>query len=99
MILSSLGKFLSRHSRDHDQKVADYFMERKIGKSALILEKVSFFLRCVFCVGPWICFAFDLFYILEYHPWWLYCVIGVLAGLGMGNVICELIYALRHENL
>jgi len=55
------------------------------------------FIRCVFCLQVWICFGLVLFYIIEFNPWWLYAVIGVMGGLGAGNFIAEIINALRNE--
>jgi hypothetical protein len=57
------------------------------------------FVRCSFCISVWLVFLLELFYIIIYTPWWLNCVIGILGGLGAGNLVCELIYALRNESL
>jgi hypothetical protein len=101
MIFSSFGAWLDSFIRDEDKRVYDVFMQTELSKKFLLMEKITFFLQCFFCLAPWWCFTFDAFYIIEFHPWWLYAVIGILAGLGMGNFICELIHALRkeHENL
>jgi hypothetical protein len=55
------------------------------------------FIYCDFCVCPWIILALELFYIIEYHPWWLFAGIGVFAGLGSGNLIVELVHGLRND--
>jgi hypothetical protein len=55
------------------------------------------FIRCLFCITPWLVLLLELFYIIEYNTWWLYAFIGLLGGLGAGNLVCELIYALRNE--
>lgn len=55
------------------------------------------FLKCIFCLVPWIFFLFALFYVIEYQPPFIYAVIGIFGGLGAGNLIAELIYSLRGE--
>lgn len=57
---------------------------------------LSRFLKCVFCLTPYLCFAFDLWYIITYLPHFFPAIIGVLASLGAGNLICEIIYSLRN---
>jgi hypothetical protein len=57
---------------------------------------ISKFLRCVFCLTPWLCFLFDLWYIISYAPHFFPALIGVFASLGAGNMIAEIIYALRN---
>jgi len=58
---------------------------------------LSKFIRCIFCIPPWLVFALEAFYICTFHPWWLYSVIGVLGGLGAGNMVAEIIHCLRNE--
>jgi hypothetical protein len=57
------------------------------------------FVRCIFCLTPWLCLVFDVAYIAYYTPNLLFCVIGVLASLGAGNFVAEIVYSLRNENL
>lgn len=54
------------------------------------------FIRCGFCLCPWLVFLLSLFYIIIFTPWWLFAIIGVLGGLGSGNLVCELIHSLRN---
>ena len=56
------------------------------------------FAKCLFCVTPWLVLILELFYILDYNPWCLYCVIGTLGGLGSGNLVAELVCSLRNES-
>lgn len=56
---------------------------------------ISKFLKCVFCLTPWLAFILDACYIILYHPAWYLCIIGVFASLGAGNFVAEVIYALR----
>ena len=83
------------------------------GKFGRIILKASFYykpgtdipatkwwgklLTCIFCLPPWICLVFCLFYILEYQPWCLYAVIGVFCAFGTANTTVEIIKALRNE--
>ena len=55
------------------------------------------FLKCIFCLHPWIFFLFALFYVIEFHPPFIYAIIGILGGVGAGNFMAELIYSLRGE--
>lgn len=55
------------------------------------------FLRCSFCLQVWLVFLLELFYIVEYRPCFIYAIIGVIGGLGAGNIVCELINSLRNE--
>ena len=55
------------------------------------------FIRCFFCLCPWLVLVLELFYILEFSPGWLFAVIGVLGGLGSGNLVCEIVHCLRNE--
>jgi hypothetical protein len=55
------------------------------------------FIQCCFCLSVWLVLLVELFYILEFSPWWLYCVIGTLGGLGAGNLVSELVCAIRNE--
>lgn len=56
-----------------------------------------FLLRCSFCMSVWIVFLLELWYIFEYSPFWIYGVIGIFGGIGAGNFVCEIVYALRGE--
>jgi hypothetical protein len=58
---------------------------------------ISRFLKCIFCLCPWVAFILDACYIILYHPAWYFCIIGVFASLGAGNFISETIYALRGQ--
>jgi len=82
MILGRVGKWLMKQD------------DKKIGFKRYWYVQL---LTCIVCLAPWISFAFCLFYILKYHPWWLYAVIGVLGSLATSNIIVELIKALRNE--
>ena len=55
------------------------------------------FIRCIFCLCVWIVLLLELWYILYFTPPWMIAVIGVIAGLGAGNFICEIIHTLRNE--
>jgi len=78
-------------------KVGKWLMKCEIRRTGLGGCWYVHLLTCVFCLAPWITIAFSLFYILEYHPWWLYAVIGVFGSLATSNIIVELIKALRNE--
>ena len=58
---------------------------------------LSKFLGCIFCITPWLCFVFDLWYIIAYVPHFIPAIIGILSGLGAGNLIAEIIHSLRGE--
>lgn len=58
-------------------------------------DPLSLFLRCVFCLTPWCAFILDACYIIIFTPAWYLCIIGVFASLGAGNLVAEIIYALR----
>jgi hypothetical protein len=85
MIFSFIHVFLTRIDNKH-------IVDTGYGNDA----PLSTFLRCIFCLTPWIVFLLELFYILEFHPWWLYATIGTFAGLGAGNIICELVHSIRN---
>ncbi len=86
MIFSFVHDFLTRIDTEHILKTG-------FGDNA----PLSSFLRCVFCLVPWIAFVLDICYVVIYTPAWYLCVIGVFASLGAGNLIAEVIYALRRE--
>jgi len=75
----------------------------KINKSRVLktgrgdLSPKALFLKCIFCLTPWVVFLLELFYILEYEPYWINAVIGVIGGIGSGNLVAELIYAIRND--
>lgn len=82
MIFSGIGKRLSKIDDTH----------RIMKETASPWVK---FVKCVFCIPPWLCLVFDVAYIAYYTPNWLFCVMGVLASLGAGNFVAEIICALR----
>jgi len=84
MIFRKFGKRLEKYNNRH---------VLVFGRASLLVK----FIRCMFCFSVWLALALELFYILEYNPWWLYCVIGTLGGLGAGNLVCEVVHALRNE--
>jgi hypothetical protein len=88
MVFNFVHVFLTRIDQDHILKTG-------FGSDA----PLSTFLRCVFCLTPWLAFVLDICYVVIYTPAWYLCIIGVLASLGAGNMIAEIIYRLRHENL
>ena len=55
------------------------------------------FIKCMFCITPWVVFLLSLFYIIIFSPCWIFAIIGVLGALGSGNLVCELVYAIRNE--
>ena len=82
MIFEKFGKWMDRYNNKH----------------LLIFVKPSkmvYALRCMFCMTPYIVLVFDAAYIAYYAPHWLFCFIGVVASLGAGNFIGEIISTLR----
>lgn len=55
------------------------------------------FLNCVFCLTPWLVFILETIFIILYTPYWVLAIIGIFGGLGAGNLVCEVVYALRKE--
>ena len=55
------------------------------------------FIQCSFCLQPWIMFLLALFYIITFHPYWVFAVVGVFGGLGTGNLIVEVVHSLRNN--
>ena len=55
------------------------------------------FIRCMFCITPYLVVLFEVFYVCVYQPWWMFAVIGTFGGLGAGNLVCETINAMRNE--
>ena len=86
MIFSKIGKKLT--------KIDDLHRINTSKASPLVK-----FVRCIFCLPPWLVLIFDLWYIWTYTPHFFPAFIGVLASLGAGNFIAEIVYALRNENL
>lgn len=84
MIFRKFGKYLDRVNNRH---LISYVSDSMLVK----------FIRCSFCVTPWVALLLSLFYIIIFSPWWLFAVIGVFGALGAGNFICELVYAVRNE--
>lgn len=74
---------------------------RKMNENHLMMfnepSTVVKFIKCTYCLPVWICFVLSLWYIIEYGPCWTHCIIGVLGGLGAGNLVAELISFLRNE--
>lgn len=85
MLFSFVGKWLNEKTHDH-------IVLTGRGEPA----PISRFLRCVFCLTPWVCFLFDAFYIIEYTPFWIYALIGILGSLGAGNFVAETIFSIRN---
>lgn len=84
MILFFINKKIAERNR---QRV----METGMVRDGLLYR----FINCIFCVTPYLVLLFDGFYVVVYTPAWYLCVIGVFASLGAGNLIAEIIYALR----
>lgn len=53
------------------------------------------FVKCMFCITPYLFFLLALIYVIIYTPAWYNIIIGVIGGLGAGNVVCEVIFAIR----
>jgi hypothetical protein len=82
MILHKVGRKLER--------IDDMHRVRK-GKASPWVK----FLFCGFCIVPWLFFLFALWYLITYTPPFIPLVIGVLGGLGGGNLIAEEIHSIR----
>ena len=82
MIFAKIGKRLERYNNDH----LIMFNEP---------SKTVYLLRCIYCMTPYIAVVFDVAYIIFYTPYWLFCVIGILASIGAGNFVAEITCALR----
>jgi len=82
MIFSFVCKWLTK--RDNSKIIAT--------GTGSVLSK---FLCCVFCLSPWIIFLLEFWYVITYHPSFWCAVIGVLGALGAGNLVAEIVYALR----
>ena len=86
MLFGKIGKKLERYNNNHLVMFNQESMTVK-------------FLRCLFCLSVWLVLILELWYIVEYTPPFVHCLIGVIAGLGAGNFACEIIHALRNESL
>jgi len=86
MVFRKFGKYLEVVNNRH---LIDHVSDSMLVK----------FIRCCFCVSPWVVFLLSLFYIIVFTPWWLFAVIGVIGGLGAGNFVCEVVNAFRQEEL
>ncbi len=84
MILNKLGRILSR--------INDWHIINKEKPHPCIK-----FLFCSYCLSPWICGLFDLWYVLTYNVGVIPLIIGILAGLGAGNLAVEFVAPLRNE--
>jgi hypothetical protein len=84
MIFTGIGKWLQKQDNTHVI----------ITTRHSILVK---FLRCSFCIQVWITLILALFYILVFNPWWMFCVVGIAGGLGSGNLVAEIVVALRND--
>ena len=82
MIFQKFGKWMDRYNNSH--------LIIFVRDSPMIS-----FMRCVFCMTPYIVVLFDVIYIAEYTPKWTFCIVGVLAGIGVGNLMAEIIHHLR----
>ena len=82
MIFEKWGKRMERYNNSH--------IIMFVRDSPMIV-----LLRCVFCMTPYIAVVFDVVYIVYYTPAFSLCLVGVLSGLGMGNLVAEIIYKLR----
>jgi H+/Cl- antiporter ClcA len=84
MIFRKLGKWMERYNNRH-----------------VLMFKydsvLAMFLRCAFCLQVWIVFLLSFFYIITYEPYWIFAIIGVFGALGSGNLVCEVVHALRNE--
>ena len=95
MIFWFVGRWIFENTRTDDQKIAYALAGKKLTWQSALLEKIAFLIQCIFCICPWFCFALDACYITIYTPAWYLCIIGVFASLGAGNLVAEIIYALR----
>jgi hypothetical protein len=86
MIFTRLGKYLERVSNN------SWIMNQRESPWAK-------FIRCAFCLTPWLVFAFEMFYVITYHPPFICALIGVIGGLGAGNFVCEIVNAFRNEDV
>lgn len=86
MIFSFIGEWIAKINKRH-------ILATGRGEN----HWLCFLLCCIFCITPWIAFVLDLYYIITYTPAWYLCVIGVVASLGTGNFIAEVIYGLRGQ--
>lgn len=86
MIFGKIGRRLEQYNNNHLVMVNQESMTVK-------------FIRCMFCLSVWIVLLLELWYIAEYTPSFMHCLIGVITGLGAGNFVCEIIYILRNEGM
>jgi len=83
MIFTGIGKYLERIDNH------SWIMHQR---SSIWIK----FIRCNYCIQVWLFFILALFYILTFTPWWMFCVIGVVGGLGSGNLVSEIVCSLRN---
>jgi len=84
MIFACIGEWLRK--KDHTHVVLTT-------KHLTIIK----FLLCSYCIPFWIMAILAVFYILVFTPWWPFCVIGITGGLGSGNLVAEIVVALRPD--
>jgi hypothetical protein len=84
MIFRRFGKYLETTNNNH---LINYNRDAPLVK----------FVQCIFCVAPWFVFVLEILYMIRFHPWWPYCFVGILGGLGAANMIAEFINAFRNE--
>ena len=84
MILGKLGKWLSKKNNMHVINTTE--------ESILIM-----FVRCAYCIPPWLMLILGVFYVIVFHPWWPFAVIGILGGMGAGNLVAEFICSMRND--
>lgn len=86
MIFRRLGKYLDKLNNRHVMENA---------YDSMVLK----FVRCAFCLSPWLVFLFSTWYVLTYHPNVSDTLIGVAGALGAGNFIVELVNVFRSEEV
>ena len=102
LYLALLGMIAGSISGFWTRTIKPGMIFRKIGKRLKRNKKSKShswvkFLSCIFCITPWVFFLLALFYVIEFHPPFIYAIIGILGGVGAGNLIAEIIHSLRGE--
>jgi hypothetical protein len=62
-------------------------------------SKFADFMRCGFCLSVWICLFFEIIYLACMDVAFWDAFIGIMGGLGAGNLVCEVIHSLRNEEV
>jgi len=59
-------------------------------------SKVIKLITCSYCIAVWIMALLSVFYVLMFRPGWIFASVGVLGGLGSGNLIAEIVCSIRN---